>query len=166
MAVSRAVKRGTLRASVFRDANGRPWITDVELADKEWDANTDYTDAPQRRITSAVVADAPVAGTLAELPPRPVAEDGETISSAAERQKHWQAKLAELKFREAAGELLLASDVGRKLEDVFRACRTKLLGLPTRAKQQLDHLSIADVQVLDAIVREALTELSVAEKEK
>jgi len=38
--------------------------------------------------------------------------------------------------------------------------RTHLLGLPTRAKQRLPHLSNADLGVLDGLVRESLEELA------
>jgi phage terminase Nu1 subunit (DNA packaging protein) len=38
--------------------------------------------------------------------------------------------------------------------------RTRLLGLPSRAKQRIPHLTAADVQELDALVREVLEELA------
>lgn len=38
--VSRAIAAGRLVASVGRDDRGRPTIADPELADREWDANT------------------------------------------------------------------------------------------------------------------------------
>jgi phage terminase Nu1 subunit (DNA packaging protein) len=39
------------------------------------------------------------------------------------------------------------------------AARTKLLGLPSRAKQRLPHLTPADLATLDRLIREALEEL-------
>ena len=42
------------------------------------------------------------------------------------------------------------------LVDQVVTCRTRLLGIPSKAKQQLPHLSLSDLEVLEALVREAL----------
>lgn len=171
MAVSRAVARGILRDSVVRDARGVPAIADPELADREWAQNTDYTKAPQR---------APGAAPAPALPPPPAPEPEdepepsppragptpapkpgeESLANAAARQKHWAAELAQLKFREAAGELVPAADVERRLVNVFAASKTHLLAIPSRLQQALPHLTASDLEVLDGILREALVELA------
>jgi hypothetical protein len=46
MAVSKAVSSGRLVQSVTRDENGRPWVVDPELADREWARNTNLQQAP------------------------------------------------------------------------------------------------------------------------
>ena len=143
MTVSTAVKNGRLVKSVQRNARGWPEIVDVELADLEWEQNRDMTTAPQRVARHA----------SPDL-------DADTLAQSAERQKHWQASLAELKYREAAGELVLARDVESRLVEVFGSCKSKLLGVPSRARQQLPHLSDSDVLVLTALVREALEGLA------
>lgn len=145
MAVSRAAKRGRLRDCVERNESGRvTGITDPELADKEWDANSDYTDAPQR-LEAQVNADGAPATTLAE---------------AALAGKFWQAKLAELKFREAAAELVPAKDVETKLVNVFAQCRTKLLGIPSRMRQRDPSLSATQFTLFESLIREALEDLA------
>ncbi|CAM3200322.1 hypothetical protein G4177_03105 [Corallococcus sp. ZKHCc1 1396] len=87
--------------------------------------------------------------------------DSELSSNEAERIKtYWQARQAELDYRQEAGELVPARDVRSKLEDVFRTCRTHLLGVPSSARQALPHLTASDVGTLENLVREALEELA------
>lgn len=138
-AVEKAIKTGRLQKSLTRDAKGRSWIN-PELADQEWAQNTDYTDAPQR---------APEA-----------VESDDSIAGASAREKHWRAKLAELKFKEAAGELVSAKEVERKWSDVLTTVKTRLLGIPTRAKQQCPELTVGTIAKLDDLIRETLQELS------
>lgn len=138
MSVSRAVSSGRLSRCVVRDATGKPRITDAALADQEWEANTD----PTPRGTNSLNYDNP------------------DFNESKARKEHWLAEHAELKFKEAAGELVPAADVTSKLADVFQTCKSKLMGLPSRARQQLPHLSVADVTVIEALVREALEDLS------
>lgn len=148
MSVSTAVKVGRLKASVVRDVFGQPKIGDPDLADREWDSNTDS----QRRINAAGGID-PTA-----LPQFP--EDGMT---STERLKSAQADLAELKYKEAAGELVPVEDVDRRLVAVFSQCKTRLLAIPSRTRQALPHLSAADVTTIRDLIREALEELAVSD---
>jgi phage terminase Nu1 subunit (DNA packaging protein) len=137
-AVTLAIQRGLLRDAVRVDDKGRKRI-DVAAADAEWPMNT-------------------------SRPPQSAGADVEgeevTASDASTREKHWKAKLAELKYKTEAGELVPASLVDKRLRDVFTQCKTRLLGVPTRARQALPHLTGADVGVLEALVREALSELA------
>ena len=171
MAVSRAVTAGRLTKSVVRDAKGDPKIADADLADREWEATTDYSRAPGTVKERAAAerldgAHGTVAGRKSAARPRPaVVDDGmpEELSLAEEsaKEKHWKARIAELEFRERSGELVDAKAMEAKLADMFTTVRTKLLGLPTRAKQQLPHLTASDVTLLDSLVREALEGLAV-----
>jgi hypothetical protein len=147
MTISRAVKRGKLKASVVYGPRGEPKICDPELADREWNDTTDYTTAPQR----APGHDGPVESSAVE---------GMSLSEASAAEKVWRAKLAELKYKEAASELISAKSVEQKLQNVFTTCKTKLLGLPTRARQALPHLTLADVASIEDLVREALESLA------
>lgn len=137
MAVSVAVKDGRLKFSVTRDATGAPKIKDPDLADREWQENTQHS----------------------KRPPKPGERD-EELDSAAKQGKLWDARTRELKFRAAAGELVPAVDVQREVEEAFVACKTHLLALPTRLRQQLPHLTVSDAEVIEACVREALEHLA------
>lgn len=76
------------------------------------------------------------------------------------RQRTALAELAELQLEERRGRLVDAQVMHAKLTDVFARCRTKLLGLPSKAKLGLPHLTHGDVLALDAMVREALEDLA------
>ena len=134
--VSRAIQSGRLRDSVEHAPNGRPLIVDVELADQEWEANTDAT-----KVRGDPEAD-------------------EDLIAATTRWKVAQADSVELKLRRDRGELVRAADVERAMAEAFSAARSSLLALPTQLKQDLPHLSLEDVSRIDARVREALEALS------
>jgi hypothetical protein len=164
-AVSVAAHAGRLVKSVRKDATGRVSAINVEVADQEWAANSDYTDAPQRapdsvRTPPPVDSSDPFAdlepGALAPLAGDPTAHAGMSLSEASAVEKVWKAKSAEISFREAAGELVDRDDVTNRFTAHVVAIRNKLAGLPTRAKQQLPHLSLSDIAALELIVREAL----------
>jgi hypothetical protein len=170
MAVSLAVKAGRLVKSVTF-VNGQPKIIDPDLADQEWERNTD----PMKRenamgghgkaAASVGVPDGHPAIArvpLPQAPPSPEMDDNgvEAVGSATQREKIAKANMAELNFAKAAGELVPVRDVERRLIDVFTACKTRLLAIPSRARQQLPHLVTADVAVIEALVREACEDLA------
>lgn len=162
MSVSLAVRDGRLRESVTR-VGGQPKIADPDLADREWAANTD----PVKRANAAGGDPAelvdPVLGTGAS--DAEVIGEGPNLQNAAARLKKWQADLAELKYKEAARELIPANQVERLLVDAFTSAKAHLLTLPSRAKQSLPHLSHSDLEALEGIVREALEALVIADAE-
>lgn len=147
MAVSLAIKTGRLSRSVVRDAMGSPKIASIALADQEWEANTDHTRSPQR------------------AEPLPEVESSD-VAGAAARAKHWEAKLRELKFKEASGELVSAADVKREWVSTLAQVRSKLLTIPTLAKQAIPALTIANVERLEQLVRDALEDLIVSEAKR
>ena len=156
MAVSKAVSSGRLVASVVR-VRGQPKIRDPELADQEWDANTDLSKAPgyvkerADKRASAMPRNRDSVSEPADL----------SLSGESAREKFWKAQIAELDYRERLGELVDAVEMKDKLVDVITGCRARLLGLPTRAKQQCPHFTLADIGTLDDLVREALESLAV-----
>ena len=144
-AVRRAIESGRLKASVTV-VDGLPRIADPEFADREWAANTDQTRVP------TLPADI-------ELPGE--GEDGESREGS---YAYWKAKKMELDYRQAAGELVDAAEVAAAIATDYSTVRTKILGVPAKAKQRLPHLTLADLATLDDIVREALEELSKGEE--
>lgn len=171
MSVSEAIKNGRLVKSVVR-VNGLPKISDPDLADAEWEANTDIS----RRIAAAggvvappqfaaptpkaVVAPPKVPESVVEPVDLDESSDSiDSIATATQREKHWKANLAELKFKEAAGELVPVADVKREWTGLLSHVRGHLLGLPTRLKQAIPVLTVKDVGLIEKLVREALEEL-------
>jgi hypothetical protein len=158
MAVSNAVKTGRLVASVAR-VRGQPKIRDAALADREWDANTDLSKAPgyvKQRGADRVAGPG--------RPPKMGDDDqvrlGMSLADASAAEKVWKARIAEIDFMERSGAAVDAKEMTATLVDVYTRCRTKLLGIPTRVKQQLPNLSIKDVAAVDALVRETLEDLA------
>ena len=154
MAVSLAIRDGRLSACVVRDTTGRAiGISDFVLADREWEQNTDS----QRRENAAGGVVAPSSAVPSDV------DDAEGVNSASARLKNAQADLAELKFSEAAGELVPAADVAREWADLLSIVRTKLMGLPTALKQEIPSLSVAEVAKIEDTIRALLEDLCASE---
>ena len=151
-AVSLAIKAGRLRQSVARDQFGSPKIADVELAKQEWAANTSADH--RARAGGGLETHAQLLPVTGDVTPDST-EPRESVANATERLKTAQANLAELKLAKAAGELVSAVAVERKLVGVFVACKTALLALPSRLKQDRPELPIDVVEHLDRLIREA-----------
>ncbi len=153
-AVSKALKSERLVKSivVVDTPRGREKkIIDPELAAEEWKANTDVTEGPAfLRMRETPVSAAPVTER---------AHEGMTLNEASASEKVWKAKIAELKFKQEAGDLVPAAEVSAKLVTVFSECKTALLGIPSRARQALPHLTVADIGTIEGLIREALEAL-------
>jgi hypothetical protein len=141
-AVQKAI--GDDRISVVT-LDGRSRIADPEAADREWAANTDHVRSP---------------GLMGEDDGLDDEGDGGEFRNAAARERHWKALTAELNYRQRAGELVNAADLQAELAEMFSTVRTRVLGIPSKLKQQLPHLSFADLATIDQEVREALEELA------
>lgn len=87
------------------------------------------------------------------------ANDG-GLRQARARKELAQALESEQRVAIKAGKLVDAEEVRQAIADDYSRVRTKLLGLARKAKAALPHLSITDVQAIDAAIREALTELA------
>lgn len=131
-AVSRAIKSGRLARSVTYVGN-TPKIADQELADQEWEANTDST----RR-----------------------GDDEGEWSGAAAREKHWRAELAEMTFRKRAGELVDAVATQAAFVELCTELRNKFLGLTNTIKQEHPETPREWLATLDRKVREHLEEIA------
>ena len=137
-AVSLAVKSGRLKASVVR-VNGAPKIADPDLADREW---RDGTNAAMVRS------------------PHRTDPSGITMAEACRDQKIWQARKAELEYRQAAGELVDRRELTTRWADVCTRVRTRLMGVPGKIKARHPELSLEQVAELTAGIREALEDLA------
>lgn len=142
MAVSKAIKAGRLVRSVVRDERGQPKIADPELADREWADNTRADRVP---LTG------------------PAAKGGEVPPDYAEsraRREAAEAGLAELELAKEEGRLVVASEVEARIANDYSKVRTKLLGVPSRVRQQDPALTAAQLALIDTVIREALEDLA------
>lgn len=173
-AVRRAVQRGRLSASLSVDAQGKTKIADPKLADREWSTNTDLSKAPgyvKARGAGVPAEESTVTpvGVTPVTPVTPVTDDDEpqSLLGASTAEKHWKARIAELDYKKKAGVLLDAgevlawkTEVLAEMNRAYAECRSKLLGIPTRAKAALPHLKHTDIRAIDDLLRAALEELA------
>ena len=76
------------------------------------------------------------------------------------RTEHLKAELLELERKQKEGLLVLASDVEARWVEIITLARTKILGIPTKAKQRIPDLDTDAIGLLEDIVRETLEDLS------
>jgi hypothetical protein len=76
------------------------------------------------------------------------------------RTEHLKAELLELDRKTKEGRLVPLEEVQAKWVEIVVQARTKLLGIPTKAKQRLPDLDVDAINVLDDLVREALEDLA------
>lgn len=137
-AVRKAIDSGRLAGSVVW-LDGKPKIANVELAETEWHGG--------RRPQATDEPDAD-------------ADEGSGYPAHRARREAAQADLAELKLRERRGELVVAEEVAREWADQVVAVKTRLLGVPTRLRQQLPSVSSAVAGMVEDLIREVLEELA------
>jgi hypothetical protein len=142
-AVSKAVKAG--RISCNRDERGYAQI-DPDVADREWDANTDPGKS-KKPLTEA---------------PSEADENAKTVKKSAAIYKMYQARLTKLEFEEQSGQLHNVDQCKRDAFKVARAVRDALLGIPDRLSAELSGESDQFIvrQKLDAEIRQALQALA------
>jgi hypothetical protein len=146
-AVQVAIRDGRLATSLT--AGGQK-IRSAAAADAEWLANTksDYVPltgrtAPKGKGRAAKTADPPA-----------------DLATSRARKEAALAALAEIELDEKRGKLIPARDVEARLADVFLNARTRLLGIPARAREADPTLSATQLQLVEDLVREALEELA------
>lgn len=167
----------TNRLSVVRTGDGRELVNSATMRE-EWDRNT------QKRIGRGPK---PPAGTIERTPKRPgeltpaqrreqQAELGEPSAASANlarttedipdynesraRTEHLKAELLELERKEKERILVKAEEVEAKWVEIITMARTKILGIPTKAKQRIPDLDTDAISLLDDIVRETLEDLA------
>ena len=84
-----------------------------------------------------------------------------TISRA--RSEFEKANLLELQRKTQEGLLLRREDAVQAWNQAVNITRTRLLGVPSTAKQRIPHLEIEEVELLTGLIREALDELAAGE---
>lgn len=172
--VGKGIKRGRIPERFLdQDGVGPPRIADIEGARRAWLGSADHSKAPLavKERGAAMRGETAAAEPLPRSPrPAPPIDppsppgaslEPEDLSLLAEqaREKFWKANLAEIEFKKRSGELVDAMEMTTKIAGAFAKVRGRLTAVPARAKQQIPHLTAADVGLLDKLVREALEEL-------
>jgi hypothetical protein len=97
-------------------------------------------------------------------PPRaPEPEELPAYNDSRARSEYEKANLLELDRKTKEGLLLRREDVELAWGSAVNITRTRLLGVPSTAKQRIPHLEIEEVELLTTLIREALDELAAGE---
>ena len=110
---------------------------------------------PLRDLTPFPASDIP--------PAKPLARTDETIPDydvSRARTEHLKAELLELERKQKEKILVKAEEIEAKWVEIITLARTKLLGIPTKAKQRIPDLDTDAISLLDDIVREALEDIA------
>jgi hypothetical protein len=145
--------RGRLAGAL--DGNGK--LHDLALAATTWRA-TRRPRADDQRPAKEPGDGQPRSRPAASLEPDgPQAPD---YLEARARRELALAQLAELELGERSGQLGSVKEMRAAVEKVYHQTRNKLLGAPSKFRQRCPHVAVADILVLDNIVREALEALA------
>lgn len=124
---------------------------DYKLADHQWAERW----SPQADLSKALLAE-PSGAFAPGLDGDDYSDDGETISYVAERARHerMKANLAELRYLEAAGSVLQLERTNRRIYEIMRSLRSRLLAIPARIAPKL--AGETDIHVIHGMLTEAL----------
>lgn len=92
-----------------------------------------------------------------ELPP---------YTESQKRKAFEQANLLELERRLKEDQLVERKRVEATWAAMISSAKTKLMAVPSRAKQRIPHLSLEEIDLLSGLVREALEDLAGTEVEE
>lgn len=179
-AIRKAIKTGRIPAHMVGEkalSSGRkvPIIADVDRARAAFLGNTDPT---QRREGARVGAGKKAANAEArgdheaaarhrrelqeEEPPATANEELPSIAESRKISEAYKAKMARLEYEQESGKLVDAEEFRASFAEMVVSARTRLLGVPSKAKGRIPHLTVDEIGVLDELIREALEEVASA----
>ena len=136
-------------------------MVNSETMREEWAKNT------QKRIGRGPKPSAPEPKPLRPREERvPQGRITRTVESIPEyeesraRTEHLKAELLELERKQKESLLVPAAEIEAKWVEIVTQARTKMLGIPTKAKQRIPDLDSDAMSVLEDIVRETLEDLA------
>ena len=155
------------RGSIYRKINSNELKTvpgsdgpmiERDGLEQRWSSITrKRSDSPKPR--SEVQPAAPAAS-----PAPPIRSDElPDYNESRARSEYEKANLLELERKTKEGQLLRREDVEQAWAAAVNITRSKLLGVPSAAKQRIPHLELEEVEVLTVLIREALNELATGE---
>ena len=88
------------------------------------------------------------------------------FNTSRSKREAMMARLAEIDVEEREKVLVSAAEVKSSWAQIISLARTKVLGIPSKAKQQIPDLDTSAMTCLEDIVRESLEDLASSELEK
>lgn len=161
--VHKAVKSN--RIGVVHTGKGYPKI-DWDIASEQWDRTARMkAEARKPRVEDEAGGhDA----SFSDISNSPVIDDEEDPGVPAGMDyfeqrgatEAYKAKLARLEYLEKKGQLVRADDVKYACSQMVATIKQRVRAVPSKAKMRLPHLTAFDMEVLDDLMRETLTELA------
>ena len=171
VSVLRAIKNGRLSAPAV-ERQGKGWEIDPGIADQQWAQATD----PAPRGTNAKQDQKPrpkAATPASQVPPRPsrslapvlVDETQEpaeipSYNESRARSEFEKANILEMDRKAKANTLLPREEVFPAWDAAVNIARTTMLGVASKLKQRIPHLTPDEVAVAQDLIREALESLA------
>jgi hypothetical protein len=161
-AVRYAIREGKISKAIVRD--GTRILIDPEIADKEWQTRLDPTDmeTPNPRVKSSPVTKRNKNKEWNPEDPYDTSMLVPVLVSRMRREAH-EAELMRIKVEKEIGKLIPAEDIEKQWVGLATITKTKVLGIPSKARQRIPELTDGQYSVLEMIVREALEEISDAD---
>ena len=154
VAVLKAIQTGRLISPAV-ERKGRGWDINPEIADQQWADATHPADrgTGHHRGKGPAVQRQEIEVPQG-VPPRAVSE---SVLAAV------KAKRETIALRKDEGMLLPTDQVEKVWANAVTIARTKLLAIPTRARQRIPHMSLEEVAIVEELIRETLEDLSSGE---
>lgn len=181
-AVRKAIAEGKIPADCLgekRLSTGkvRKTVTDPARAAEHWGKNRDPNQVRDKATMSAGAKrgwegrrgrEAPAA---AAAPPAPAPARGKSgkdseqaypdIIESRRETEAFKAKCARLDYEERVGILVNSEQVKAQIVNMITAAKSKLLGVPSKAKARIPTLTLRDIEALEDLISEALEELAI-----
>lgn len=153
--------------------HGKTWpiITDPARAQAHWDKNRDPNLVRDKATLAAGAKrgwnqrrdeepdeDRPAANGAAA--PAGSAPALQSVADSKKETEKYKAMTARLDYEQRVGLLVDAEQVRIGFTNLVTAARTRLLGVPSKAKGRIHHLTVADVEILEGLIGEALEDLA------
>ena len=143
-----SIKRGNL--SIMHDKNGNVFVN----------SDTMREELGRKRVNKAITAITNKKQKDERIEKASKHGDFPEYEVSRARTEHLKAELLEIDKREKEAELVKADEVQQKWVQVITLARTKILGIPTKAKQRIPELDTTAITCLEDIVRETLEDLA------
>ena len=163
--IYRKIRKGELDTTPGPDGNP---LIERDRLEQRWAAITrTRLDSPQPLRPAAERTRPAKAKAEKTLPapeqPRELPVDLPAYNDSRARTEFEKANLLELDRKTKEGLLLRREDVDQAWNQAVNLTRTKLLGVPSTVKQRIPHLELEEVELITALIREALEELASGE---
>ena len=131
VAVLNAINDGRLSEPAVQ-RQGRSWVINPELADEQWASRTDPSERGAMGIYAPRATGPKPAATVTAEPPPAAVKGGPPLAVSKQVKAAYEAKLAELDYKERSGEMVNLQDVRKEAARLARQVRDLLLIIPSR----------------------------------